>query len=139
MSFFRDFTCLLLLLLLLGCGSRSDLGSVRGKVTLDGQPLPNAFLVFAPTTQGTSSRGKTDAAGEYEMMFTDREKGAWIGENLVRIHTGDVGSDGPGPKERVPATYNQNTTLKVVVKPGANTFDFDLKSSAGKINAAPVE
>src|SRR6476660_4467777 len=78
----------------IGCGSRSDLASVRGKVTLDGQPLPGAFIVFAPTTKGTSSRGKTDSVGSYEMMFTDQEKGAWIGENLVRINTGDVGPGG---------------------------------------------
>jgi hypothetical protein len=123
-----------------GCGSKSDLASVRGKVTLDGQPLADAFVVFAPTSQGTSSRGKTDSAGNYEMMFTDREKGAWIGENLVRINTGDVGRDGGGgAKERVPAVYNQSTTLKADVKPRSNTFNFELKSNAGKIKAAPVE
>lgn len=126
--------------LLLGCRSNSDLASVRGKITLDGQALVDAFVVFAPTGQGTSSRGKTDSTGAYEMMFTDREKGAWIGENLVRIYTGDVGRDGGGgAKERVPTVYNQSTTLKVDVKPGSNTLDFELKSNAGKINAAPVE
>ena len=123
----------------LGCSGRSDLASVRGKITLDGQPLENAFVVFAPTTHGTSSRGKTDGSGHYEMMFTDSEKGAWIGENLVRINTGDVAGNGPAPKERVPAVYNTSTTLKVDVKPGSNSFDFELKSNAGKINAAPTE
>jgi hypothetical protein len=118
-----------------GCGGSSDLASVRGKVMLDGQPLPDAFIVFAPTAQGTSSRGKTDTSGEYEMMFTDREKGAWIGENLVRIYTGDVN----GPKERVPAVYNESTTLKVEVKRGANAFDFALESKAGKVKSAPTE
>src|SRR5262245_5878987 len=123
-----------------GCGSKSELASVRGKVTLDGQPLSDAFIVFAPTSQGTSSRGKTDSSGNYEMMFTDRERGAWIGENMVRINTGDVGRDGGGgAKERVPTVYNQSTTLKADVKPGSNTFNFELKSNAGKIKAAPVE
>jgi hypothetical protein len=131
-------TCLAVFLLA-GCGSRGELGRVSGTITLDGQPLPNAFVVFAPTGPGTSSRGRTDAGGHYEMMFTDREKGAWIGENLVRINTGDVGpGGGAGPKERVPMVYNQNTTLKVEVKRGDNTFNFDLKS-AGKIGAAPIE
>src|SRR6266550_1132156 len=72
---------------LLGCGARGDLASVRGKVTLDGQPLPDAFVVFAPTKKGTTSYGRTDAGGNYEMMFTDYQKGAWIGENSVRIST----------------------------------------------------
>jgi hypothetical protein len=125
--------------LLAGCGGRSDLARVTGKVTLDGQPLVGAFIVFAPTKQGTSSRGKTDAVGNYEMMFTDREKGAWIGENLVRIETADVGPSGAWSKERVPIVYNKNTTLKVDVKPRTNTFNFDLDSKAGKIGPAQTE
>jgi hypothetical protein len=131
---------MLLALISAGCGGRSDLGLVTGTVTLDGKPLPNAFLVFAPTGGGTSSRGKTDASGHYEMMFTDSEKGAWIGENIVRINTGDVGGgDQPGPKEVVPVAYNRNSTLKVEVKPGPNNFDFPLKSNAGRILTAPTE
>lgn len=141
MSFLCKSSLLLgLLLVVVGCGSRSDLATVTGKITLDGQPLAKAFVVFAPTSQGTSSRGKTDETGHYEMMFSDREMGAWIGENLVRINTGDVGSgDVAGPKERVPTVYNEATTLKAEVKPGTNVFDFDLKSSAGRIQAAPIE
>src|SRR5262245_7414107 len=126
--------------LLAGCGSRGDLASVRGKITLDGEPLSNAFVVFAPIKKGTTSYGRTDAAGSYEMMFTDYQKGAWIGENSVRISTGDLGSGGgPGPKERVPVVYNEASTLTRDVKSGSNTFDFDLKSSAGRIKGAPAE
>ena len=125
---------------LCGCGARNDLAAVQGKVTLDGQPLPDAFVVFAPTTHGTTSYGRTDAGGNYEMMFTDNEKGAWIGENLVRISTGDLGrGGGPGPKERVPIVYNEATTLKADVKRGNNAFNFDLKSNAGRIKGAPTE
>jgi len=123
-----------------GCGARSDLAAVHGKVTLDGQPLSDAFIVFAPTTHGTTSYGRTDSGGNYEMMFTDTEKGAWIGENLVRISTGDLGrGGGPGPKERVPVVYNEATTLKADVKRGINAFNFDLKSNTGRIKGAPTE
>jgi hypothetical protein len=102
--------------------------------------LANAFVVFAPTEHGTTSYGRTDAGGNYEMMFTDTEKGAWIGNNSVRISTGDLGTGGgPGPKERVPMVYNEATTLGAEVKPGRNTFDFDLKSDAGRIKGAPKE
>lgn len=125
---------------LVGCTRHSDLGSVRGKVTLDGQPLGSAFVVFSPTTHGTTSYGRTDSVGKYEMMFTDNEKGAWIGENLVRISTADLDrGGGAGPKERVPVVYNHETTLKADVKRGGNTFDFDLKSNAGRIKGAPTE
>ncbi len=125
---------------LCGCGARTDLAAVHGKVTLDGQPLPDAFVIFAPTTHGTTSYGRTDAGGSYEMMFTDNEKGAWTGENLVRISTGDLGrGGGAGPKERVPVVYNEATTLKADVKRGSNAFNFDLKSNAGRIKGAPTE
>jgi len=131
---------LLALASLLGCGSRSELASVRGKVLLDGQPLPDAYVVFSPISHETTSYGRTDANGSYEMMFTDNEKGAWIGENLVRISTADLGrGGGPGPKERVPVVYNQETTLKADVKRGGNSFDFNLKSNAGRIKSAPAE
>lgn len=131
---------LLSLILLAGCGSRADLGSVQGRVTLDGQPLGDAFVVFTPTSKGTTSYGRTDSQGQYEMYFSDDEKGAWIGENLVRINTGDVGTGGAaGPRERVPSVYNRQTTLKADVKAGSNTFDFDLKANAGRVDAAPTE
>src|SRR4051794_6103949 len=100
------------LLSIAGCNGRGDLAAVRGKVMLDGEPLGNAFVVFAPTDHGTTSYGRTDGNGRYEMMFTDTEKGAWIGNNSVRISTGDLGNGGgAGPKERVPVVYNEATTL----------------------------
>ena len=117
-----------------GCGGNSDLASARGKITLDGQPLANALVVFAPVSSGTTSYGRTIDSGDYEMMFSDQEHGAWIGENSVRITTGDVGTgDSPGTKERVPAIYNSETTLKAVVEQKANVFNFDLESKAGKV------
>jgi hypothetical protein len=122
------------LVLLASCGGNAHLAAVGGTVTLDGQPLANAFVVFCPTETGTTSYGKTDADGHYRMMFKDSEPGAWIGESLVRISTGDLGAGGKaGPRERVPVVYNTKTTLKVVVQPGKNRFDFDLQSNAGKI------
>jgi hypothetical protein len=124
----------LLALLLASCGGRSELAGARGRVTLDGQPLADAFVVFCPTKNGTTSYGRTDADGNYRMMFKDKEPGAWIGENLVRISTGDVGSGGKAASaERVPVVYNVKTTLKVEVEKKDNVFDFDLKSNAGKV------
>ena len=134
------FPVLALLFVFLGCGSNEDLASVTGKVTLDGQPLPNALVVFAPTSAGTTSYGRTSTTGEYEMMFSDTEAGAWLGENAVRITTEDVGTgDSPASKERVPSVYNARTTLKAMVEKKANVFDFELKSSAGKVKQAIVE
>ena len=133
--------CCLCLLTLVGCGgSENDLASVTGTITLDGDPLPDAFVVFAPTSGGTTSYGRTDSAGHYEMMFTDDEKGAWLGVNRVEINTGDVGAaEEGGAKEKVPAAYNQNSELTAEVQDGKNVFNFDLDSSKGTIIETTVE
>src|SRR5256885_4592108 len=60
----------------LGCQRRAELASVRGKVTLDGQPLPEAFIVFSPTTKGTTSYGKTEIIIEdSNLRFSNVEDG----------------------------------------------------------------
>lgn len=141
--FFRMVPCLAIIscvVLIAGCEGNSELASVTGKVTLDGKPLADAFVVFTPTSAGTTSYGRTNSEGEYEMMFSDNEKGAWVGENIVRISTGDVGTgSSSASKERLPAVYNVNSTLRQIVEKKANRFDFDLKSNAGKIRDTIAE
>jgi hypothetical protein len=129
-------TCTLLgLCSLLGCGGNSDLAAVTGKVTLDGKPVPNAFVKFLPkSAAGAPSFGKTDADGNYRMMFSDTEEGAWVGENSVTISTADTGlAPGMGTAEKIPAIYNTNTNLVQTVERGRNTFNFELESNAGKV------
>jgi hypothetical protein len=127
--------CLASVTWIAGCGGNPDLADVRGVVTLDGQPLPDAFIMFTPEGGvGTVSFGQSTSDGSYRMRFTEKEYGAFIGSNKVSIGTGDVSSDGTGKvKEVVPKVYNTETTLVADVKSGKNTFDFDLKSDAAKI------
>lgn len=131
----------LIALILSGCGGNENLAYVTGKVTLDQQPLPNAFIVFSPMNGGTTSYGRTDAEGLYEMVFSDEEQGAWIGENRVEISTGDVDASGTGggAREKVPAIYNQNSKLTANVVAGENQFNFDLESNAGRVLQLPAE
>lgn len=126
---------LLVCLATTGCGGNSDLARVEGQVTLDGEPLPDALVVFAPTSQGTTSYGRTDQDGRYELFFSDREKGAYIGENRVEISTGDVDPtmSGPGKPELVPSVYNERSTVTVEVTSGTNVHNFDLESDAGRV------
>lgn len=122
------------LCLLSGCGN-SNLASVTGQITLDGKPVPKAFVKFLPKgTTGAPSFGKSDANGYYSMMFSDRESGAWIGENVVNISTADGGlAPGMGTPETIPVTYNTKSTLVETVKFGKNKIDFKLSSDAGKV------
>ena len=123
-----------------GCGGNENLSEVSGTVRLDGEPLNDALVVYSPTSGGTTAYGRTDESGRYRMYFKDDEPGAWLGENRVRISTGDVGATGgAGKPERVPDVYNVKSDLTVEVKPGENTFDFELKSDAGELIQPPAE
>ena len=127
----RCFAPILGCLLLTGCGSDDDLARVKGKVTLNGQPLEGAVVKFQPTAPGGSaSFGTTDADGRYELMSTFNTPGAIPGEHVVSIGTGGTDFDEEGyeieRQERVPAEYNSQTELKRTVEPGTNTIDFDL-------------
>jgi len=129
----RLLSCLALLSIasLLGC--QGDNQGVGGTITLDGQPLPHAEVVFTPTQGGRPATAVTDAKGQYDLVYTINQPGTPPGEYLVRIRaarteTGENGQDITTP-EVVPPKYNRQSELLVEVKKGQPTqFDFDLKS-----------
>ena len=118
-------------LLVAGCRSENDLAKVKGKVTLNGQPLQGAIVEFRPTAaEGSPSAAQTDAKGRYELMYTFTTAGAMPGEHVVSIRTAETCFDDEGNEiervERVPARYNSQTELTRTVEPGRNTFNFEL-------------
>jgi hypothetical protein len=120
-------------LLVLGCAeSGSDLAPVRGRVTLDGQPLAGARLRFQPETAGGSpSYGTTDQQGSYELGFKRGQPGAQIGWHVIRIESGsEAGESGKkGSARTLPARYNAQSELRREVKSDEeNTIDFELES-----------
>jgi len=123
---YRPSSAAMLLALVLGCssGDQPPLGRVRGKVTLDGQPLAGATIMFMPQ-QGRRSRAITNSDGSYELSYTRDTKGAVAGSHTVMITTAD--EDEPGT-ERLPARYHSGLELKEQVASGKNNIDFDLKS-----------
>src|SRR3954470_13519712 len=69
-----------------GCSRKTNVVPVSGRVTLDGQPMPNVALNFGPITGGLdaayASDGKTDANGRYSLKLVDGgQPGAMIGKN----------------------------------------------------------
>lgn len=133
------FAFLALVVLLVGCGD-PNLADVRGVVTLDGKPLPDAFVTFHPQGDGATSFGKTESDGSYRMKFSDTQFGAFIGSNHVAIGTGDVKADNSGTiPETVPNVYNTKTTLLADVVKGKNTFNWELKSDASEIEKVDLE
>ena len=137
---------LLVCLLSAGCDTGPGLAPVEGTVTLDGTPLAGAEVEFQPTAPDTRpSVGVTDASGHYELRYTMNEKGALLGEHIVRISMSedadldDVGGgtapttdQGAHEEEegagRIPARYNVDSELKETVNSGSNTIDFALES-----------
>ena len=125
--------------LLPGC-SGAKVGSVSGKVTLDGKPLANARVNFQPmgdtVNTGIGSFGKADANGQYTLSLIDGSAtGAIVGKHKVAISAYDQDPNvnaaddrKKGPADRVPLKYNVKTELIFDVRAGDNTANFDLKS-----------
>ena len=119
-----------------GCGPDGpDIGYVEGTVTLGGQPLEDALVMFTPAEGGRPAAGRTNAEGYYELIYTQGRMGALPGEHTVTISTYQEGDPDEGiakVPERVPARYNVHTELKETVKAGNNEINFEL-SSEGEI------
>lgn len=118
---------ILALLSISGCGgdgTRPELVPVRGRVTLDGQPLPKALVVFRAEAGGRGSRSITASDGSYELTYLRDMKGAQPGKNTVSITTATEGQ----PVERVPRKYNKDSTLVVDVPSPDGEINFDLSS-----------
>jgi len=127
--------------LISGCsGSPKDLAPVKGTVKMDGEPLKDALVTFTPKA-GSTSYGRTDGNGKYELVYNRDTKGAEIGKHVVSIstkHSGDEDADPPvaASAETVPERYNidaaGNPEMNVEVQAGKNTHDFDLSSKKDK-------
>jgi hypothetical protein len=96
-SFYFQFCSLVVVVAMTaGCGS-AGLGPVSGKVTLDGKPLADVEVLFAPqAVEGNSNPGvysycKTDSEGNYELKTKNGKRGAVIGKHSVTIQYPDEG------------------------------------------------
>lgn len=114
---------------LAGCAkSGPSVAPVHGRVTLDGQPLPDAGVVFKASGMGTSG-GRTDKDGNYTLIFRRGVMGAPIGMNEVTILEDTQVTHRP---QRVPARYNESSTLQHEVNPGDNEINFELTTEEKK-------
>jgi hypothetical protein len=131
MSILRAGLLLTCILQFSGCGGADhpDVARVTGTVTLDGQALENATVMFQPSS-GRASIGTTDSAGKYDLMYLDGVYGAMLGAHKVTIRTEVPGEDGEPPlvKEKLPGKYHNRTELTAEVAEGSNSVDFPLTS-----------
>lgn len=122
--------------MIVGCagGDMPDLGTVTGKVTLDGKPVPKANIQFYPAEGGRASYAVSEDDGSYTLIYKGDVEGAKVGQHIVSVSTaGDsVGEPGdedykPGKEETIPEKYRGESELKKEVKAGANEINLDLK------------
>lgn len=143
------------LVMLTGCQrgtGRPKTYSVTGTVTLNGQPVEGATVMFVPKNPGEGAQpatAETDAQGRYQLGTFAKGDGALPGEYLVRVvkfpkaqtSTGGATSEDeyrppeetaapppPAPKNELPAKYADEKTsgLSFKVEPKSNTFNIEL-------------
>lgn len=132
--------------LLIGCGASSGsavtLTPVSGTITVAGQPLPNAYVLFSPYGDvARSAYGTTDAAGKYELRSMDGGSGCPAGKFLVTVSKFAQPDGSPFPEgmppeeasvvgvEHILPRYSdpQQTKLAVEIPASGGTFDFEVE------------
>lgn len=117
---------------------------VSGTVTLDGKPLANAMITFAPAgkTRGAGASGRTDKDGRYQLTYLRGKMGTPAGQYRVAISKRvmpdgkDVPENDKTPpiespaRETLPPIYSseQDSTLSATVPEAGGKLDFALKS-----------
>ncbi|HUQ69793.1 MAG TPA: carboxypeptidase-like regulatory domain-containing protein [Planctomycetaceae bacterium] len=119
---------------LAGCGGADapPLGRVSGKITMAGEPLSGLIVLFKPQ-EGRAATATTDAQGRYDLEYTHGVRGAKVGPTTVMFEWPLGAKD----TKALAAKYTTQSELKVDVKAGANTFDFNLDGDPSKkVNVA---
>jgi hypothetical protein len=105
-----------------GCGSR--MAKVKGRVTCNGQPFPNASVTFSPIPTSEADRdpgraagGGTDGDGRYVLTTQRQGDGIIVGKHRVTI-----GVEYP----EKPYPCKGHGEIVVEVKPGSNVIDIEL-------------
>jgi hypothetical protein len=125
-------------LFLVGCGARSELAGVAGRVTFDGQAVTDGQVAFEPVGEGRMGFAIV-SNGSYRL---DAMKGLAPGKYLVRITasrpTGKNAEQDSFLKDTqslaineqyIPPKYNSGSQLEIEIEAiPENQRDFDLRS-----------
>lgn len=137
-----------LVVFVVGCGPDSGMAPVRGKVTIEGEPLAEAAVGFTSLENNQTAIGKTGPDGSYTLTTRKPGDGALVGEHKVSITAvtlvespkakamkekhGSLAAEMPlpPPKEEwlAPKKYSDPDTsgLSFTVERGKNEANFDL-------------
>ena len=117
-----------------GKGYAPKLAPVTGTVKIDGKPLVGAEVWFHPEQKQkdakgkphkvSSSFGKTDASGRFELTYSEDHKGAAIGKCRIEIVAAPTDYAGILKKYYRPDAENRPVTVEV--KPSNPPIDLEL-------------
>jgi hypothetical protein len=143
----RIFICTAFLCVALGGCGRSGPGApklldmpIKGVVTLDGQPLPGADVVFMGLNPPVMLAGRTKDDGAYQLQTAGGAETNVAGNCKVTISRMLKPDGSPlaaaetpadtDAREQLPDKYSRfdRTTLSAEIKPGETVIDFPLTS-----------
>ena len=134
-----------------GClGKAQPTGTVSGKVSHKGKPVPAGCLVTFVSERGVVALGTVDASGRYQLMLAGKPDVPALEYNISVTFPGVAGPEMTDDDERkfmagdpqtvakfsrkaprapIPAKYADEfkSGLSFQIKAGANSFDIDLQ------------
>ena len=122
--------CTALSCLFTGCQRGPAVGTVKGTVTIDGQPVEGGVVRFVPADGNSQPADCIITGGAYTVTMP-------VGEKKVEVFWAKSRSDAPVDTagqgneqivQMVPAKYNTQSTLTHVVAEGEAQQDFALSS-----------
>ncbi len=140
---FCKFSFVALLILFCGCGEQLTVAKVTGTVKMKGTNKPLDYIVveFWPDN-GPTSRGKTDASGNFALRTMDEKdvegavlgshkvtfKDTWPTKDDVLMDSGEWQDNSKGKKSRISLKYGDptKTTETVTVSDNQGALEFVL-------------
>jgi hypothetical protein len=118
--------------LLAGCSAKNADGTVKGTVTLDGQPLATGRILFVAVDQSSPSAEAAITAGQFEALVPPGEKRVEIRAPKVtgkrKMYDTPDSPTVDTVVELLPAKYNVNSELTMTVDGTVQEQNFDLNS-----------
>ena len=123
-------SCVVLALVLVGCGDSSEALSVSGKVMYGGEPLPNGAITFFPA-RGRPATAPISAEGDYAIALPPGEYVVVINVSADLPSGFKEGDPLPPPKIVLPPQYTTRarSTLTATVTEDQPRIDFELPPS----------
>lgn len=132
------FLFLVTFVLVSGCTQGPELGDVTGTISMDGEPVENAYVTFLPMfPEGMELVGKTDSQGVFDVKYSADRNGVPPGKYQILLSTLDDIKEESGRNRKVPERFpkvyvNNDSPLTFEVKPGPNDVSFDVSSKPPK-------